>query len=113
MSVLSKIIKRIAPSRGRRGLSRQERAAEKTVDKFQELLGIRFNRRELLMQALTHRSAMAGEGTTGNGMESNERLEFLGDSILGLVVNEHLFHKYPNHREGILTQMKSLWRRRA
>jgi len=69
-------------------------------------LGVAFNSRALLCKALTHRSALQGNG---NDVEdSNERLEFLGDSVLELVVNEHLFRHYPDKREGDLTKMKSL-----
>lgn len=81
--------------------------------KFQEHLGFNFTHKELLRQALTHRSATSGDASGENASESNERLEFLGDSVLGLVVNEHLFHEYPHHREGLLTQMKSLLVSRA
>jgi ribonuclease-3 len=76
------------------------------VEAFQRVLGFRFTDFALLKQALTHRSASSNEG--GNSIESNERLEFLGDSVLGLIVNEHLFREFPQDREGHLTQMKSL-----
>jgi ribonuclease-3 len=76
------------------------------VDAFQRVLGFSFTDMDLLKQALTHRSASSNDG--GDSDESNERLEFLGDSVLGLVVNEHLFREYPQDREGHLTQMKSL-----
>jgi ribonuclease-3 len=41
-------------------------------------------------------------------IEANERLEFLGDSVLGMLVNEHLFRRFPDKEEGDLTKMKSL-----
>ncbi|MGD8394367.1 MAG: ribonuclease III [Candidatus Eiseniibacteriota bacterium] len=69
-------------------------------------LGIAFSRGELLQKALTHRSSLQGNGD--NVHHSNERLEFLGDSVLELIVNEHLYSKYPDKREGDLTKMKSL-----
>ncbi len=69
-------------------------------------LGVKFRDAMLLRKALTHRSALVGNGD--NAYESNERLEFLGDSVLELVVNEHLFKRYPGKREGDLTKMKSL-----
>ena len=56
--------------------------------------------------AMTHRSYL--HATPGRGGESNERLEFLGDSVVGLVVNEFLFKKFTKLREGELTKMKSL-----
>lgn len=59
------------------------------------LLGHDFTRKQLLAQALTHRSAV-GQG----GMGSNERLEFIGDRVLGLLVAEWLIERYPDEREG-------------
>ena len=61
-------------------------------------IGYSFSQPALLVQALTHRSA--------KGIH-NERLEFLGDSILGFVIAEALFEKFPNHNEGELTRMRS------
>ena len=61
-------------------------------------LGYNFNDESLLLQALTHRSAKG---------RHNERLEFLGDSILGFVIAEALFEKFPSHDEGDLTRMRS------
>jgi ribonuclease-3 len=61
-------------------------------------IGYTFNDKSLLLQALTHRSA--------KGLH-NERLEFLGDSILGFVIAEVLFDKFPKHDEGDLTRMRS------
>jgi len=55
--------------------------------------------------ALTHRSASIHQ-TKGFSL-NNERLEFLGDSILNAVVSDYLFHLYPNENEGFLTQLKS------
>ena len=51
--------------------------------------------------ALTHRSAVV------QNKESNERLEFLGDAVLGVVVGEAVYKRYPNEDEGYLTQMRS------
>src|SRR5258705_190034 len=65
-----------------------------------------FGNRALLKLALTHRSYLH---VTGAGpRDSNERLEFLGDSVLGLVTSEHLYRKNPNEHEGQLTKTKSL-----
>lgn len=55
----------------------------------------------LLRQALTHKSAVA------QGQDDNERLEFLGDSILGMLINEFLYNKYPERSEGELTRAKA------
>ncbi len=81
-------------------------ASDKRLQQFQRAIGMRFKTPTLLRQALTHRSFVYDHA--GDGRESNERMEFLGDSVLGLVVNEHLYKTFPNNREGSLTQMKSL-----
>lgn len=69
-------------------------------------LKYRFENRSLIETALTHRSHAYRSGQ--ERLQSNERLEFLGDSVLGLVVNEHLFLHYPDRSEGELTKIKSL-----
>ncbi len=69
---------------------------------LEEKLGYTFKRKKHLRQALTHSSAKDDEH------HSNERLEFLGDSVLGLVVTEHLYKKYPDLDEGELTAIKSI-----
>lgn len=61
-------------------------------------IGYQFNDTSLLLQALTHRSAKG---------EHNERLEFLGDSILGFVIAQALFFQFPKESEGDLTRMRS------
>jgi ribonuclease-3 len=67
----------------------------------QDLLGHRFARPELLAEALTHRSAAQGRRRT-RGMGSNERLEFLGDRVLGLLIAEWLIERFPDEQEGKL-----------
>ena len=73
---------------------------------FSRHYGLTFNNPELLKLALTHRSYLSVTG--GEASESNERLEFLGDSVLGLVTSEHLFRTRPGEHEGQLTKTKSL-----
>ncbi|MCA9247124.1 MAG: ribonuclease III [Planctomycetales bacterium] len=68
----------------------------------QELLGYHFHDLELLEAALTHASGAQ------HRLVSNERLEFLGDAILGAVVCEILYREYPNYLEGDLTKIKSV-----
>lgn len=65
----------------------------------------KFNNPELFQQAFIHRSYL---NESKEQLESNERLEFLGDSILSFVVSEHLFKTYPQFDEGILTNLRSL-----
>lgn len=68
-------------------------------------LGYRFHNITLLENALTH-SSYANE-RWHNSLLSNERLEFLGDSVLGMLVAEFLFHSFPNRPEGELTRMRA------
>jgi ribonuclease-3 len=67
----------------------------------QDLLGYTFRRPDLLSEALTHRSAAQGRKRI-RGMGSNERLEFLGDRVLGLLIAEWLIERFPNEQEGKL-----------
>ena len=92
-------------ARGRR-LASLEPALRSGVAEFEAHVGYRFARPEILALALTHRSFLNSNG--GEAQDSNERLEFLGDSVLELVVNEYLFGRYPGQQEGELTKMKSL-----
>jgi len=68
-------------------------------------IGYRFSNITLLQNALTH-SSYANE-RWHDSLMSNERLEFLGDSILGMVVAEHLYKNFPNRPEGELTRMRA------
>ncbi|MEE9269608.1 MAG: ribonuclease III [Candidatus Krumholzibacteria bacterium] len=77
-------------------------------DRLQATIGYSFRDRSLLRRALVHRSYAAGDAEKKPDDTSNERLEFLGDAVLSLVVNEFLFKKYSEKREGDLTKMKSV-----
>jgi len=70
-------------------------------DQLQKHIGYQFKNKDLLKQALTHCS-YAHE----KKVKDNERLEFLGDAVLELVVRDYLFHKYPDLNEGRLSQFK-------
>lgn len=72
----------------------------KSATPIEKILGYTFHNRQLLNQALTHRSAAL------NG-ESYERLEFLGDAVLSLLIAELLFTKYPSKKEGELTALRA------
>ena len=74
---------------------------EQTLDAAQTVLGHRFSDRVLLQRCLTHASSAQSR------LQSNERLEFLGDAVLGLVVVEHLHRSFPDLLEGDLTKIKS------
>ena len=72
---------------------------------FQGRIGYKFKDENLLLRALTH-SSYANENRA-DGVLDNERLEFLGDSVLGMNTALHLFRKYPDEPEGELTKMRS------
>ena len=74
------------------------------METLEEKLGYTFQNRKLLENALTH-SSCANE--SGGRLASNERLEFLGDSILGMVVADHLFRNHPDLPEGVLTRTRA------
>lgn len=75
------------------------------IKDLEAAIGYRFNNISLLQNALTH-SSYANE-RWHNGLLSNERLEFLGDSILGMLVAEYLFRNFPDRPEGELTRMRA------
>ena len=75
------------------------------MNELEEKLGYRFRDRGLLEHAMTH-SSYANEHR-GAGLTSNERLEFLGDSVLGVVVADYLFRKHPDMPEGELTRTRA------
>ena len=74
------------------------------MEKLQQALNYRFKNIELLRNALTH-SSYANEVRSAGS--SNERLEFLGDSVLSIIVSEYLYNKYPNIPEGELTKKRA------
>ena len=74
---------------------------------LEDIIGYRFRNRSLLIASLMHRSYYAGL-ESNVALRSNERMEFLGDSVLSLVVNDCLYHRYPDRTEGELTKMKSV-----
>lgn len=72
---------------------------------FESGIGVSFKDRNLLKQAFTHRSYI--NENRAAGLEHNERLEFLGDAVLELVVTSELYKKYPDKTEGDLTAYRS------
>ena len=75
---------------------------EEKVTLCQERIGYCFANPTLVASALTHASVATSR------THSNERMEFLGDAILGMVVCEHVFQTYPEYLEGDLTKIKSI-----
>jgi ribonuclease-3 len=66
-------------------------------------LGIVFKERQLLGHALTHRSYAYERG----GLPTNERMEFLGDAVLGIIVTDAIYHEFPDHPEGELAKLRA------
>ena len=97
-----------APIRSPR--KRRTRKPQANVTRFLRAMGIDAGDVELFRTALTHRSA-AGERwrdpLDGPSSISNERLEFYGDAVLGAVVAEYLYHRFPDATEGTLTRRRS------
>lgn len=79
----------------------EEHGIAEKLERCQQIVDHRFANLELLQSALTHASGAS------HRLSSNERLEFLGDSILGLVVCQWLYEEYPEYSEGDLTKIKS------
>lgn len=74
------------------------------MQELQKNLNYKFNNLNLLKNALTH-SSYANE--VRNGLSSNERLEFLGDSVLSIIVSDYIFKNFPNLPEGQLTKLRA------
>jgi ribonuclease-3 len=95
-----------SPAPRSRSASRRSTAA----GALEKIVGYRFKDRSLLERSLTHISAIAG----GNRASSYQRLEFLGDHVLGLVISDMLFHAFPKADEGELSRrLADLVRREA
>jgi ribonuclease-3 len=84
-----------------------------TREQIQELLGMKIKNVSYYQRALVHKSIhKAVKRYQGNDIQEyliqhNERMEFLGDSVLSLIVANYLFHKYPDQDEGFLTRIKT------
>ncbi|MDB8804484.1 ribonuclease III [Romboutsia sp. 1001216sp1] len=75
----------------------------KNIDEFENVIGYKFKNKEYILEALTH-SSYSNENKE---YDFNERLEFLGDSVLSIVVSEYLFKKESNLPEGELTKLRA------
>ena len=78
------------------------RMREERLQALEQRLGHTFTNKELLVEALSHASSKQ------EGFRSNERLEFLGDAVLGFIVSEVLYARYPDLQEGDLTRQRML-----
>ena len=72
------------------------------LENFEKSIGYTFNNKELLKTALTHTSYAHDKK-----IESNEKLEFLGDSILEFITSEYLYENYKNLKEGEMTKVRA------
>lgn len=75
------------------------------LSQFEEKFSLKFKNQDLLLQALTHRSYL--NENPGFRLGHNERLEFLGDAVLELIVTEELYEKFPEKPEGELTSFRA------
>jgi len=75
------------------------------IHSLQETINYKFNNNHMIIEAITH-SSYANESKNKN-IRYNERLEFLGDSVLGLTISEYIFEKYKHLPEGELTKMRA------
>lgn len=97
---LLELLKNLIPFRGTRG------ELEELAGRFNDVFRYEFKDENLLLEALVHRSYI--RTPEGVNLNSYERLEFLGDSTLGLIVAEELYQQFPDSQEGELTKLKSL-----
>ncbi len=81
------------------------KSRSRQLSKLESILNIKFNDKRILNTALTHRSFI---NETGNDVKDNERLEHLGDSVLGFIISEYLFKRFLEYQEGNLAKMKSV-----
>jgi len=80
-------------------------AIEETYAEFERALAYKFRDRDLLARALTHKSYANERRETSSS--HNERLEFLGDTVLGFVIGELIYRSFPNLQEGALSKIKA------
>lgn len=83
----------------------EKRFYDKRIAKLEGIIGFEIDNPKLFYRALRHRSTLASEHYTE--LDSYERLEFLGDAVLDLIVSEILYEKYPNKDEGFLTKIRA------
>ncbi|MFI0348556.1 MAG: ribonuclease III [Chthoniobacterales bacterium] len=102
----------IASGRGsssalQRGVLLEEALSRSQASTLEQKIDYRFKNQALLNEALTHSSSLNEITFSRSSSNSNERLEFLGDTVLQLVVTEHLFDLFPNDHEGELTKKRA------
>jgi len=108
MGLVKTLLSKLSP-RGPHPQVEDQEAAQKTflitnIKEFQKAIGYTIRDQKVFVQALLHRSFLQRLNTPGR---SNERLEFLGDSILNFILAEYLYHHFPSAEEGELTKTRS------
>ncbi len=98
-NVWQRILRALSPNQNYKRTTRK-------LSKLENKLGYKFKKTDLLNLALVHRSYLSVSGE--RRMHTNERLEFLGDAVLGFIVTEYLFELYPKKNEGFLTEYNSI-----
>ena len=76
------------------------------IERLEAAIGYSFKDKSLLRRAMTHSSHSNETGERNHHLLCNERLEFLGDSVLSIAVSRYLYATYPDDGEGILTNMR-------
>lgn len=85
---------------------------DRRLGSLQQKMGVQLPDLDILRQAFVHRSFVNELVEAGHGVVDNERLEFLGDSALGLVVSDIVYRRFPHYTEGELTRVRSMVVRR-
>lgn len=80
---------------------------QRPIEELEKKIGYTFKNKKILTEALTHSSYSNEMKSKGERVLFNERLEFLGDSVLSIVVSYHIFEKYRNKQEGDLTKIRA------
>src|SRR5207248_562380 len=80
---------------------------QQRLEDLQSRLGFRFRNVDFLVESMTHASWNNERGDLSGPGHDNERLEYLGDAVLELVVGEYLFRRFPDYDEGQLTQLRA------
>ena len=77
------------------------------ISKLEECIGYGFHDRSLIVKALTHTSYANEKITKHERTESNQRLEFLGDSVLSTVISTYLYRNFPDMNEGSMSKLRA------
>ncbi|MCX8010636.1 MAG: ribonuclease III [Ignavibacteria bacterium] len=104
---MPKIISLLFSSIGKKkSKSELSRIHKPRFEKLEKIVGFKIKNKEIFLEAITHRS-VSTKNQNYMKISSNERLEFLGDSVLNLIVGEFIFKKFNNEDEGFLTKLRA------